>query len=345
MESTAIAISLPRVSSRSSSMARLANFVSLMKPRVMSLAVFTAFVGLVIAPGHRDPLLGSIALLAIAAGAGAAGVLNMWYDADIDALMARTSRRALPSGRISRGEALAFGLALTGSSVAILALALNIKAAGLLAFTIFFYVVVYTVWLKRSTPQNIVIGGAAGALPPVIGWTAATGDIGLEPLILFLIIFLWTPPHFWALSLTRDHEYARAGIPMLPVIAGRAATTRQILMYSVLLLPISLLPWALGFAGTMYGAAAVACGTLLAMLAWQLRRSGLADRRAAHRLFAFSIVHLFVLFAALLADHGTRWPTGPYPHAPTGIGSTLTDAMTPPLRISGGSGEFSPKEV
>jgi heme o synthase len=346
MESTAIAISLPQVPSRSSLTARLAYFASLMKPRVMLLAVFTALVGLVIAPGRLDPLLGSVALLAIAAGAGAAGALNMWYDADIDALMARTAGRAIPCGRISRGEALAFGLALAGSSVAILALAVNVKAAGLLAFTIVFYVVVYTVWLKRSTPQNIVIGGAAGALPPVIGWTAATGDIGLEPLILFLIIFLWTPPHFWALSLTRTHEYARAGVPMLPVIAGRAATTRQILIYSVLLLPISLLPWTLGFAGTIYGAAAVACGAPLALLAWQLRKSGATDRRAAHRLFAFSIVHLFVLFAALLADDGTRWPSGPYPHAAqAGIGSAPTDAMAPFLRSSRGSSEFSPKEV
>jgi protoheme IX farnesyltransferase len=283
--------------------ARLADFVSLMKPRVMSLAAFTAFVGLVIAPGHLDPLLGSVAMLAIAGGAGAAGVLNMWYDADIDALMARTSGRAIPCGRISRGEALAFGLVLAGSSVAILALALNIRAAALLAFTIFFYVVVYTVWLKRSTPQNIVIGGAAGALPPVIGWTAATGDIGLESLILFLIIFLWTPPHFWALSLNRSHEYARAAVPMLPVIAGRAATTRQILMYSVLLVPISLLPWPLGFAGTIYSATAVICGALFAALAFLLHRSGNADRREASRLFVFSIFYLSVLFAALLADH------------------------------------------
>ena len=299
MESTAIAISLPQVSSRSSMTARLAYFASLMKPRVMSLAVFTALVGLVIAPGRLDPLLGSVALLAIAAGAGAAGALNMWYDADIDALMARTAGRAIPRGRISRGEALAFGLALAANSVAILALALKIKAAGLLAFTIFLYAVVYTVWLKRRTPQNIVIGGAAGALPPVIGWTAATGDIGLEPLILFP-------------------------------------------MYSGQLLPISLLLWMLGFTGAIYGTAAVACGALLALLAWQLHRSGGADRQAAHRLFAFSIVHLFVLFAALLADDGTRWPSGPYPHAaPALSGSAPTDAA-PPLRISR---EFSPKEV
>jgi heme o synthase len=222
--------------------ARLPDFITLMKPRVMALAVFTALVGLTIAPAHVDPLLGSVAIFAIAAGAGAAGVLNMWYDAGIDAVMARTARRPIPRGKISRPEALAFGLVLACSAVTLLALVLNLTAAALLAFAIFFYAVVYTMWLKRLTPQNIVIGGAAGALPPVIGWAAATGDIGIEPLILFLIIFLWTPPHFWALSLNRSDEYGRAGIPMLPVVAGRAATTRQILIYSALLVPISLLP-------------------------------------------------------------------------------------------------------
>src|SRR5712671_7546025 len=191
---------------------RLPDFLTLMKPRVMLLAVFTALVGLMIAPGDRDPLLGAIAMLAIAAGAGAAGVLNMWYDADIDAVMARTARRPIPRGRISRAEALTFGVILACSAVAVLALALNVQAAALLAFTIFFYVVVYTIWLKRQTPQNIVIGGVAGALPPVIGWAAATGDVGPEPFILFLMIFMWTPPHFWALSLNRSDEYARAGV-------------------------------------------------------------------------------------------------------------------------------------
>jgi protoheme IX farnesyltransferase len=233
----------------------------------------------------------------------------MWYDSDIDAVMARTARRAIPRSRISRAEALAFGLVLAGCSVAVLALALNTKAAALLAFTIFFYVAVYTMWLKRSTPQNIVIGGAAGALPPVIGWAAATGEIGLEPLILFLTIFLWTPPHFWSLSLNRSEEYARAAVPMLPVVAGRAATTRQIVIYSVLLLPISLLPWALGFAGTIYAATAVICGAVFAGLAFRLHRSGGADRRDASRLFVFSIVYLSVLFAALLADHSGGRPS------------------------------------
>ncbi|HET9686631.1 MAG TPA: heme o synthase [Pseudolabrys sp.] len=287
---------------------RSANFLELMKPRVMVLAVFTAFVGLMIAPGHLDPLLGSVAILAIAAGAGAAGVLNMWYDADIDAVMTRTASRPIPRGIVSRAEALAFGLLLAGSAIAVLALAVNAKAAALLAFAIFFYVVVYTVWLKRSTHQNIVIGGAAGALPPVIGWVAATGDIGFEPLILFLIVFLWTPPHFWALSLNRSDEYARAGIPMLPVVAGRLATTRQILIYSILLLLVSILPWALGFAGVLYGATAAIGGAVFVLLALQLSRGSETDRRAAHRLFAFSILYLFVLFAALLASNGdNRW--------------------------------------
>src|SRR6195256_4190743 len=254
MKIAAVPVSHTQLPSRSRSTTRVPEFLALMKPRVMLLAVFTAFVGLMIAPARLDPLLGSIAIVAIAAGAGAAGVLNMWYDADIDAVMTRTARRPIPRGTISRAEALAFGLILACSAVAVLALALNVKAAALLAFAIFFYVVVYSVWLKRQTPQNIVIGGAAGALPPVIGWAAATGDIGLEPFLLFLIVFLWTPPHFWSLSLNRTDDYARAGVPMLPVVAGRAETTRQILIYSFVLVPISMLPWALGFAGTIYGA-------------------------------------------------------------------------------------------
>jgi len=268
----------------------------------MSLVVFTALVGLLVAPGHLDPLIGFIALLCIAAGAGAAGVLNMWYDADIDAVMSRTAMRPIPRGRVSRAEALAFGLMLAAGAIVVLGFAVNIAAAALLAFTIFFYVVVYTMWLKRRTPQNIVIGGAAGAFPPVIGWVATTGRIGVEPLILFLIIFLWTPPHFWALSLNRAGEYARAGIPMLPVVAGKAKTKRQILIYSVLLVPISILPWALGFAGVIYGATAAISGATMILLAWQVRQSSDAEKRPARRLFAFSILYLFVLFAMLLAD-------------------------------------------
>jgi protoheme IX farnesyltransferase len=283
---------------------RLPDFIALTKPRVMMLAVFTALVGLSRAPVRLDPLSTFVAVLAIAAGAAAAGVLNMWYDADIDAVMTRTAMRPIPRGKISRFEALGLGLLLGGFAVVVLALAANLMAAALLAGTILFYVVVYTAWLKRATPQNIVIGGAAGALPPVIGWAAATGDVGIEPLALFLMIFLWTPPHFWALALNRTDDYARAGVPMLPVVAGRAATTRQILVYSGLLVVASELPWVLGFAGTVYGAIAAICGTLFLLLAYRLNRSIEADRRAAHRLFVFSIVYLFALFAGLLIDHG-----------------------------------------
>jgi protoheme IX farnesyltransferase len=300
MKTTAIAAPRPMFPSWLRLTARLPDFVTLMKPRVMLLAVFTALVGLMIAPGHLDPLLGSVAIVAIAAGAGAAGVLNMWYDADIDAVMPRTAGRSIPRGRVSRPEALVFGLVLACSAVAVLAIVTNVRAAALLAFAIFFYAVVYTICLKRSTPQNIVIGGAAGALPPVIGWASATGEVGLEPLILFLIIFLWTPPHFWALSLNRSDEYARAGVPMLPVVAGRAATTRQILIYSALLAPVSVLPWLVGFAGPIYGATAVVCGGIFVGAALRLDRSSKADRKAAHRMFAFSIAYLFLLFAALL---------------------------------------------
>ena len=302
MKITAIALSRLRLASRANLAARVPDFITLMKPRVMALAVFTALVGLMIAPVRPDPILGFIAILAIAAGGGAAGVLNMWYEADIDALMTRTARRPIPRGTVSRPEALAFGIILACSAVAVLALAANFKAAALLAFAIFFYVVIYTIWLKRSTPLNIVIGGAAGALPPVIGWAAAGGEIGLEPLILFLIVFLWTPSHFWALSLNYTDEYARAGVPMLPVVAGRAETTRQILIYSIALFPISLLPWALGFAGAIYGAAAAVGGVAYVSLALKLKliKSAKVDRRPAHRLFAFSILYLFVLFAALL---------------------------------------------
>jgi protoheme IX farnesyltransferase len=309
-----------------------------MKPRVMLLAVFTALVGLTIAPGHLHPLFGSMAILAIAAGAGAAGALNMWYDADIDRLMTRTAMRPIPRGTVSGVEALVFGLVLAGGAVAVLALVANATAAALLAFTIFFYVVVYTVWLKRRSPQNIVIGGGAGALPPVIGWAAATGDIGLEPSILFLIIFLWTPPHFWALALNRSDEYARAGVPMLPVVAGKAATARQILIYSVLLVPVSLMPWILGFAGIFYGATAVICGAILIVLALQLVRSGRGDRRAAHRLFAFSILYLSVLFAALLTSSGSNRGFSILTTHPDWVaaGSVRIESLPRPVRVEFG---------
>src|SRR5215469_12427738 len=282
------------------SVAGVGDYIELMKPRVMSLVVFTALVGLVLAPVPMHPVMAFTALLCIAVGAGAAGALNMWYDADIDARMGRTAGRPIPRGRVTSGEAAGFGFTLAAFSIVSLGLLVNVLAAALLAFTIFFYVVIYTMWLKRSTPQNIVIGGAAGALPPMIGWAAATGGIGLEPLILFLIIFLWTPPHFWALALNRSNEYARAGVPMLPVVAGRAATTRQILIYSILLAPTSVLPCLLGFAGPIYGATALVCGGIFVALAIQLHRSSKVDRKAAHRLFAFSIAYLFLLFAALL---------------------------------------------
>ena len=305
MKATAIPLSRPQLPPRSRLVAHLSDLAALMKPRVMALAVFTALVGLMSAPSHPAPLLASVTMLAIAAGAGAAGVLNMWYDADIDTVMTRTAMRPIPRGKISRFAALVFGLALGGFAAVVLALVTNLTAAALLACTILFYIVVYTAWLKRATPQNIVIGGAAGALPPVIGWAAATGEIGLESLTLFLIIFLWTPPHFWALALNRTDDYARVGVPMLPVVAGKAATTRQILIYSGLLVLASELPWVLGFVGTVYGAIAAICGALFLLLALQLSRSTGTDRRAAHKLFVFSISYLFVLFAALLVDHGS----------------------------------------
>jgi protoheme IX farnesyltransferase len=270
----------------------------------MSLVVFTALVGLVVAPAHIHPVIGFTALLCIAVGAGAAGALNMWFDADIDALMARTSRRPIPSGRIAPGEALAFGMTLATGSVVVLGLLVSWLAAALLAFTIFFYIVVYTMWLKRVTPQNIVIGGAAGAFPPVIGWAAATGSIGIEPILLFLLVFFWTPPHFWALSLNRTQDYARARIPMLPVVAGAAETRRQILLYSLSLLPVGAAPWFLGYADAIYGATALMAGGVMVVLAWRLWAEGSGQRaaRLAKRLFGFSILYLFVLFAVILIE-------------------------------------------
>ncbi len=236
------------------SIASVSDYVALLKPRVMSLVVFTALVGLIVAPGHVHPVIGFTALLCIAVGAGASGALNMWYDADIDALMTRTMKRPIPAGRIAPAEACAFGAVLAGFSVATMGLLVNWLSAGLLAFTIVFYAAIYTAWLKRATSQNIVIGGAAGAFPPMIGWTAATGTIGLESILLFLIIFFWTPPHFWALSLSRTADYARAGIPMLPVVAGAKETKRQIVIYSAAMLPVGALPWLCGYAGLLYGA-------------------------------------------------------------------------------------------
>ena len=286
------------------SLADVRDYLALMKPRVMSLVVFTALTGLAVAPGPLDPLVGFTALLCIAVGAGAAGALNMWYDADVDARMTRTQRRPVPMGRVQPGEALAFGLTLAGFSVVVLGLLVSTLAAALLAFTIFFYVVIYTIWLKRSTPQNIVIGGAAGAFPPMIGWAAATGSLSLEPVLLFLIIFFWTPPHFWALALYRTGDYARAGIPMLPVVKGDGSTRRQILLYTLVLVPLGLSPWLLGYAGLLYGAVAAVSGAVMLVLAAQVYRERAPAERASRQLFAFSILYLFLLFAVLLVERG-----------------------------------------
>jgi heme o synthase len=284
--------------------ASVGDYVALMKPRVMSLVVFTALVGLMVAPGHLHPVLGFAALLCIAIGAGAAGALNMWFDADIDAVMSRTAQRPIPVGRVLPREALAFGMTLAFGSVAVLGLVANWLAAGFLAFTIFFYVAIYTMWLKRATPQNIVIGGAAGAFPPMIGWAAATGAVGLESVLMFLIVFFWTPPHFWALSLWRADDYARAGIPMLPVVAGYPETRRQILIYSLVLAPVGASPWLFGYAGALYGATSVAAGAMMIWLAVRIKVLGDAPEgdRAAKRLFGLSILYLFALFALLLID-------------------------------------------
>jgi heme o synthase len=288
------------------SIAGVGDYLELMKPRVMSLVVFTALVGLLIAPGHVHPVIGATALICIAVGAGAAGALNMWYDADIDARMARTAARPIPAGRLAPGDALAFGLTLATGSVVVLGLLVNVIAAALLAVTIAFYVVVYTMWLKRRTPQNIVIGGAAGALPPAIGWAAATGSLALEPVILFLIIFFWTPPHFWALSLFRCADYARAGIPMLPVVAGERETRRQILLYALILAPLGAAPWLLGYAGALYGIVALLGGAAMIALALRVRAEADGEATNKHaaskRLFGFSILYLFLLFAMLLVD-------------------------------------------
>jgi protoheme IX farnesyltransferase len=288
------------------SLAGVEDYVALLKPRVMSLVVFTALVGLLVAPGHVHPVIGFTALLCIAIGAGASGALNMWYDADIDAIMSRTVNRPIPAGRVQPGEALAFGATLAVGSVLVFGVLVNWFAAALLAFTIGFYVFIYTMWLKRSTPQNIVIGGAAGAFPPMIGWAAVTGSVSLEPVLMFLIIFFWTPPHFWALSLLRTEDYARAGIPMLPVVSGPDETRKQILIYSVALAPIGLAPALFGFAGYLYAAVALACGAMMIALAWRVYRDriGPAAPSAAKKLFAFSLLYVFALFAALLIDNG-----------------------------------------
>ncbi|MEX0644225.1 MAG: heme o synthase [Parvularculaceae bacterium] len=278
------------------------DYFALLKPRVMSLVIFTALVGMVAAPGAMNIGLGLVSLVAIAVGAGASGALNMWWDADIDAVMARTMGRPIPRGLIERSSAGAFGVVLSSLSVVLLWLASNVLAAALLAFTIFFYVVIYSMWLKRLTPQNIVIGGAAGALPPVVGWAAASGAAPFEAWLLFLIIFLWTPAHFWALALFREGDYARAGVPMMPNAKGRDVTRRQIFLYALLTAAAGLAPTLFGFAGWFYGAVAAIAGAAFVHLAWRVRTIGDADDRPAKRLFGFSIAYLFALFAALLAE-------------------------------------------
>lgn len=280
---------------------RVGDYIALLKPRVMSLVVFTGFAGLVVAPGSLHPLQAAVAVLCIAISAGAAGAINMWYERDIDALMERTRNRPIPAGRIAPNKALAFGVTLNVLPVLLMGLAVNWVAAALLAFAAGFYIFVYTIWLKRRTPQNIVIGGAAGALPPMIGWAAVTGSVSFESVALFLIIFMWTPPHFWALALYREGDYAKAGVPMLPVVAGPAETRRQILIYTLLLVPLSFAPLALGTVGLAYGAAAATVGAYLLWLAAQIVRT--KSDRAARRMFGFSILYLFVLFAALIVEH------------------------------------------
>jgi len=280
--------------------ADLGDYVALMKPRVMSLVVFTGLAGLLAAPGELHWLLSAVAVLAIAIGAGASGAINMWYDRDIDAVMERTRKRPIPMGRVEPEEALTFGVVMACGSVLLMGIAVNFVAAGLLAASILFYVFVYTMWLKRRTPQNIVIGGAAGAFPPVIGWAAVTGNVGVESLVLFLLIFMWTPPHFWALALYRCGDYAAAGVPMLPVVSGKRETKRQILIYTILLAPVAVAPTLLGFAGWIYGSAAILLSALFLAAAVAVCRDD--TDRSAKRTFGFSIFYLFALFALLIVD-------------------------------------------
>lgn len=284
--------------------ATASDYITLLKPRVMSLVVFTGLVGLVVAPGHMNPVLAAISILCIAVGAGASGALNMWYDADIDIIMKRTRNRPIPAGIVDPHQVLVFGLVLSAFSVFTLGLLVNWLAGALLAFTIFFYAVVYTMWLKRSTPQNIVIGGAAGAFPPMIGWAAATGSVTWESTVLFMIIFLWTPPHFWALSLFSTNDYEAARIPMMPNVRGEASTKRQILAYSLIMAPVGVLPWVMGFGGPVYGVVSSVLGLVFIGYAWRLLRapSATAMVASARTLFRFSLLYLSVLFATLLAE-------------------------------------------
>ena len=284
--------------------AAVGDYVQILKPRVMSLVVFTGVVGMAVAPGHLHPVLAAVAVLCIAVGAGASGAINMWYDRDIDAVMRRTAMRPLPAGRMMPGDALGFGCVLAVASVVVMELAVNWVAAELLALTIGFYVFVYTIWLKRRTPQNIVIGGAAGALPPLIGWAAVTGNVGWGAVALFAIIFFWTPPHFWALSLYRAGEYEKAGVPMLPVVAGPRETKRQMLLYTLMLWPATAAPWLLGVSGPLYGIGAGGLSLLFTGTAIRVWRD--PGDRSARQMFAFSLLYLFLVFTLLLVDHGSR---------------------------------------
>lgn len=276
------------------------DYVTLMKPGVMLLVVFSGLAGMVMAPGHLHPLLQIITLLCIAIGSGAGGAINMWYDRDIDAHMLRTANRPVPAGRIAADDALAFGLVLAVSSVAMLGLAVNWLAAAYLAGAIAFYVIIYTMILKRRTPQNIVIGGAAGAFPPIIGWAAVTGNVTFEPWILFAIVFLWTPPHFWALALYRNSDYTKVGVPMLPVVAGKAHTKKQMLVYTLILFLCSLLPVTFNMSGIFYGISATILGGLFIRHAWRVLKSD--DDKIARAMFGYSILYLFILLSALIVD-------------------------------------------
>ena len=285
--------------------AGVGDYLALLKPTVMQLVVFTAIVGLVAAPGSVNPFIAIIAVACIAIGAGGSAALNMWFDSDIDAIMSRTQNRPIPSGRMTREEALIFGMVLSGFSVALLGLATNWIAAGLLAFTVFFYVVIYTMWLKRLTPQNIVIGGAAGAFPPIVGWAAVTGTVSFESLVLFLIIFLWTPPHFWALALYKQSDYGAAGVPMMPNVVGEKSTKIQIFIYTLILAAAAMLPTFFGFAGMVYTTVAIVTGFCFSYLAWRLlvTREDVVMRKAARTLFNYSLSYLFIVFLAFMTDN------------------------------------------
>ncbi len=279
---------------------RIRDFIELLKPRVMTLVVFSGVAGIVLAPGHLHPFLQLVAVFCIAVGAGASGAINMWYEQDIDAIMSRTKNRPIVTGRVESAEALAFGGVLTFLSVGLMGVAVNWAAAGLLAFASFFYVVIYTVWLKRITPQNIVIGGAAGAFPPMIGWAAVTGNVSLESIVMFTLIFLWTPPHFWALALYRNEDYKKAGVPMMPVVAGEASTKRQMVLYTLLMIPVVLAPYFMGMAGVIYLVIASLLHLMFIVSSVRVLRE--TGYRFARLMFGYSIFYLFALFTVLMLD-------------------------------------------